>query len=95
MSLKVDSTTLFCDNQSDVRLVFNPEFHKRTNNHIDVQHNFIRDKHIDRFLHTTCLQKKSSRNILLRSIPVHVLKNCAGKLVLKIYQLNVISSLLF
>jgi hypothetical protein len=47
---QVDSTTLFCDNQSAVRLVFNPEFHKRTK-HIDVQHHFIREKQNDGSLH--------------------------------------------
>jgi hypothetical protein len=67
---QIDSTTLFCDNQSDVRLVTNPEFHKRTNNHIEVQHHFFREKQNDGFLHilparTICLKKRSSRNILL------------------------------
>ena len=39
-------TVLFCDNQSAIRLVRNPEFHKRTK-HIDVQFHFIRENQED------------------------------------------------
>ncbi|UYV83387.1 K02A2.6-like [Cordylochernes scorpioides] len=35
-------TTIFCDNQSCIRLVHNPEYHKRTK-HIDISYHFIRD----------------------------------------------------
>lgn len=38
--------TLFMDNQSAIRLVKNPEFHKRTK-HIDVRYHFIREKFED------------------------------------------------
>lgn len=34
---------LFCDNQSSIRLIKNPEFHKRTK-HINVKYHFIREK---------------------------------------------------
>ncbi len=43
-------TVLFCDNQSAIRLVHNPEFHKRTK-HIDVQFHFIREKQVDGTIH--------------------------------------------
>ena len=36
-------TTLYCDNQSAIRLVKNPEFHHRTK-HIDVKFHFVREK---------------------------------------------------
>jgi hypothetical protein len=36
---KQSPTDLHCDCQSVIRLVFNPEYHKRTK-HIDVQHHF-------------------------------------------------------
>lgn len=34
---------LYIDNQSAIRLIKNPEFHKRTK-HIDIRHHFIREK---------------------------------------------------
>ena len=37
---------LYIDNQSAIRLVKNPEFHKRTK-HIDVRYHFIREKYED------------------------------------------------
>lgn len=37
------ATTLYIDNQSAIRLVKNPEFHKRTK-HIDIRYHFIREK---------------------------------------------------
>jgi len=39
-------TPLLCDNQSAIKLIFNPEFHKRTK-HIDVKYHFIREKQQD------------------------------------------------
>ncbi|UYV61059.1 hypothetical protein LAZ67_1003272 [Cordylochernes scorpioides] len=39
---QVKPTTFFCDNQSCIRLVHNPEYHKRTK-HIDISYHFIRD----------------------------------------------------
>lgn len=38
-----ESTVLYIDNQSAIRLVLNPEFHKRTK-HIDVKYHYIREK---------------------------------------------------
>lgn len=35
--------TLFMDNQSAIRLIKNPEFHKRTK-HIDVRYHYIREQ---------------------------------------------------
>lgn len=46
MLVQKHPTTLFCDNQSAIRNVHNPEFHKRTK-HIDVQFHFIREKQED------------------------------------------------
>ncbi|UYV82085.1 K02A2.6-like [Cordylochernes scorpioides] len=40
---QVKPTTIFCDNQSCIRLVHNPEYHKRTK-HIDISYHFIRDQ---------------------------------------------------
>lgn len=38
-----EDPTLFIDNQSAIRLVKNPEYHKRTK-HIDIAYHYIRDK---------------------------------------------------
>jgi hypothetical protein len=40
-------TTLFCDNQSAIKMVQNPEFHSRTK-HIDVHIHFVREKQDDK-----------------------------------------------
>jgi hypothetical protein len=40
-------TDLFCDNQSAIKMVHNPEFHSRTK-HIDVHLHFIREKQDDK-----------------------------------------------
>ncbi|UYV78824.1 hypothetical protein LAZ67_16002904 [Cordylochernes scorpioides] len=40
---QVKPTTIFCDNQSCIRLVHNPEYRKRTK-HIDISYHFIRDQ---------------------------------------------------
>ncbi|UYV83455.1 hypothetical protein LAZ67_23001090 [Cordylochernes scorpioides] len=39
---QVKPTTIFCDNQSCIRLVHNPEYHKITK-HIDISYHFVRD----------------------------------------------------
>lgn len=41
---QADPTPLFGDNQSAIRLVKNPEYHKRTK-HIDIQYHFMREKY--------------------------------------------------
>ena len=40
---QIAPTPLFGENQSAIRLVKNPEYHKRTK-HIDIQYHFIREK---------------------------------------------------
>lgn len=37
------ATTIYVDNQSAIRLVKNPEFHKRTK-HIDIRYHYVREK---------------------------------------------------
>ncbi|RWS18114.1 copia protein-like protein [Leptotrombidium deliense] len=39
----IDALAIYCDNLSAIKLVKNPEFHKRTK-HIDVRYHFIREK---------------------------------------------------
>lgn len=38
-----NSTTLYVDNLSTIRIIKNPEYHKRTK-HIDIRYHFIREK---------------------------------------------------
>lgn len=40
----VSATNLYIDNQSAIKLVKNPEYHKRTK-HVDVQYHYIREKY--------------------------------------------------
>lgn len=46
LSTNLDKPAFLMDNQSAIRLVENPEFHKRTK-HIDVRYRFIREKYED------------------------------------------------
>lgn len=53
---KVQTPTMYVDNQSAIKLVKNPEFHKRTK-HIDVRYHFIRQHYEEkvfelRYIHT-------------------------------------------
>lgn len=45
--VNMDAPTFYLDNQSAIRFVKNPEYHKRTK-HIDVRYHFIRGKYEDR-----------------------------------------------
>ena len=40
----VDKVQLFIDNQSAIKLIKNPEYHKRTK-HIDIKYHFVREKY--------------------------------------------------
>ena len=41
------TTKLFVDNQSSIKLIKNPEFHKKTK-HIDVRYHFVREAYNDK-----------------------------------------------
>lgn len=42
LNVKCETVTIFVDNQSDIKLANNPEFHNRTK-HIDVRYHFVRE----------------------------------------------------
>jgi len=50
-----EPTTIYGDNQSSIRLIRNPEFHKRTK-HIDVQYHYIREKYEDGEIQVTYVE---------------------------------------
>ena len=49
---KCEDSILYMDNQSAIRLIKNPEFHKRTK-HIDVMYHYIREKFENRIFNLT------------------------------------------
>ena len=44
---KLETPTLFVDNQSAIKLIKNPEYHKRTK-HIDIRYHFVREKFFEK-----------------------------------------------
>ena len=69
------------DNQSAIKLVHNPEFHKRTK-HVDVRYHYIREKYasgdIDVYYVTS---KEQIADILTKAIPCNqfeILRNMLG-----------------
>lgn len=61
--------TLFMDNQSAIRLVKNPEFHKRTK-HIDIDYHYIREKFNEgRFVLEYVTSQKQLADGLTKSLP--------------------------
>ncbi|XP_046602591.1 secreted RxLR effector protein 161-like [Neodiprion lecontei] len=55
-----DATVIFVDNQSAIRLVRNPEFHKRTK-HIDIRYHYIREKVVEKILKIEYVQTKQQK----------------------------------
>lgn len=50
---------LYVDNQSAVRLIRNPEYHKRTK-HIDVKYHFLRERYEDSTINASYVQGPSN-----------------------------------
>lgn len=64
-----EATTIYVDNQSAIRLVKNPEFHKRTK-HIDVRYHFVREKVHSGELSVEYLQTKEQKaDIFTKALP--------------------------
>lgn len=57
LSNEVEDVKFYMDNQSAIRLVKNPEFHKRSK-HIDIRYHFIREKFEEIFFSWTTFQLK-------------------------------------
>lgn len=83
------AATIFVDNQSSIRLVKNPEFHKRTK-HIDVRFHFVREKVQANELKIEYLcTKKQKADIFTKAIPgdrfafLREHRSIGGRIVLK------------
>lgn len=64
-----DRTTLYMDNQSAIRLVKNPEFHKRTK-HIDIRYHYIRETVANGDIRVEYIPSELQRaDILTKSLP--------------------------
>lgn len=69
LSTNLDKPTFLMDNQSAIRLVKNPEFHKRTK-HIDVRYHFIREKYEDGIfdLHFVATDEQAA-DVMTKALP--------------------------
>lgn len=73
-------TTLFMDNQSAIRLVKNPEFHKRTK-HIDVKYHFIREKFEETFFDLIYIQTNDMiADVFTKALPAAKFNELVSKL---------------
>jgi hypothetical protein len=62
-------TTLYVDNQCSIRLVRNPEFHKRTK-HIDVKYHYIRERVENREIEVTFVPTEAQlADIFTKALP--------------------------
>lgn len=60
---------MYMDNQSAIRLIKNPEFHKRSK-HIDVRYHFIREKFEEKLFDLEYIQtKEMTADILTKALP--------------------------
>lgn len=68
---KCENPSMLVDNQSEIRLIKNMEFHKRTK-HIDVMYNFIREKFNDDFFKLFYVDTNNQiADIFTKPLPKH------------------------
>lgn len=73
LEVSFGSTVLKMDNQSAIRLVKNPEFHKRTK-HIDIAYHFIREKYNKGFFELVNVPTDEQvADILTKALPIEKL----------------------
>ena len=69
-------TTLFCDNQAIIRLVCNPEFHKRTK-HIDIKYHIICENQVQGFIQITYVSTADNiADLMTKGLP----RDCFNRL---------------
>lgn len=75
-----EPTLLYVDNQSAIRLIQNPEFHKRTK-HIDIKFHFIREKVKDRDIEVQYIPSKLQiADIFTKALPKDAFHNLCVKM---------------
>lgn len=80
---KLQTINFFMDNQSAIRLIKNPEFHKRSK-HIDVRYHFIREKYIENlFILNYISTDDMIADIFTKALSAQKFKELASKLGLK------------
>ena len=68
-------TKLFVDNQSAIKLIKNPQFHRRTK-HIDVRHHFIREKYKEKCFELNYIEsKRQQADIFTKALPIVAFEN--------------------
>jgi hypothetical protein len=66
---KDNSIPIYSDNQSAIKLIHNPEFHKRSK-HIDVQYHFIREKQSDGLVNFSYIDSNNQlADIFTKALP--------------------------
>lgn len=77
---KLNQVKFFMDNQSAIRLIKNPEFHKRTK-HIDVRYHFIRERYEEElFVLNYISTEKMIADIFTKSLPSQRFKFLKSKM---------------
>lgn len=75
--------TLYMDNQSAIRLIKNPEFHKRSK-HIDVRYHFIRDKYEEKCFDLEYIDTNNMlADIFTKALPAPKFNGFVGQLGIK------------
>ena len=76
----VEPTLLQIDNQSAIKLIKNPEFHRRTK-HIDIRFHFIREKYQDQTLSVAYVRSEEQcADFLTKAIPKEQFQNLLSKI---------------
>lgn len=71
---------LLMDNQSAIKLIKNPEFHKRTK-HIDVRFHFVREKYAEKFFNLKYVNTKEQlADIFTKPLPKVIFESLREKL---------------
>jgi len=72
---RLDPPTINVDNQSAIKLIKNPEFHKRSK-HIDIRYHFIREKFMSKVINIEYVTSKDQiADILTKTLSKELFRN--------------------